>query len=95
MLCLFNRIEMCFLPRTGELVIVGDIMKSIDYIDILDHNLLDSAENIFVDGMIPFIFQHGNGPVHIARNMQTWLDESDVQVIKWPTQSPDLNVIEN
>lgn len=79
----------------GELVIVDGTMKSTDYIDILDHNLLDSVENMFGDAMIPFIFQHDNAPVHTARNVQTWLDEHDVQVIQWPAQSPDLNVIEN
>ena len=41
----------------GKLFIVNGTMKSIDYIYILDHNLLDSVENIFGDAMIPFIFQ--------------------------------------
>ena len=38
----------------GELVIIDGTMKHTDY--ILDHNLLDSVENIFRDVMIPFIF---------------------------------------
>ena len=58
-------------------------MKSTDYIDILDHNLLDSVENMFGDAMIPFIFQHDNASVH---TMQTWIDEHGVQVIQWPAQ---------
>jgi len=45
--------------------------------------------------MLPFIFQHNNAPVHTARNVYTWLDEHDVQVIQCPAQSPDLNVIKN
>ena len=44
------------------------------------------------DTMIPFIFHHNNAPVHTTRNVQTWLDD---QVIQWPAQSPDLNMIEN
>ena len=44
--------------------------------------------------MIPFIFQYDNAPVHMI-NVQTRLDEHDVQVIQWFSQSPDLNVIEN
>ena len=57
-----------------------------DYIDILDHNLLDSVENMFGDAMIPFIL-HDNALVHTSRNVQIWLDEHDVQVIQWPAQS--------
>ena len=41
------------------------------------------------------IYIPDNVPVHTARNVQTWLAEHDVQVIQWPAQSPDLNVIEN
>jgi len=40
-----------------EIVTLGGIMKSTDYIDILDHNLLDSVENMFRDAMIRFTFQ--------------------------------------
>ncbi len=50
---------------------------------------------MFGDAMIPFIFQQSNAPVHTSHNVQTWLDEHDVQVIQWPAQSLDLNVIEN
>ena len=70
-------------------------MKNIDYIEILDQILLDSIGNMLGDAMIPFIFQYDNAPVHTAPNVQTWLDEHDVQVIQLPAQSPDLNVIEN
>ena len=67
---------------TLELIIVDGTMKSTDYIDILDHNLLDTVGNMF-------------GEAKTARNVQIWLDEHDVQVIQWPAQSPDLNVMKN
>ena len=35
-------------------------MKSIDYIDILDHNLLDSVNNMFGGAMFTFMFQFNN-----------------------------------
>jgi hypothetical protein len=62
----------------GELVVVDGTMKSTDYIDIRDRNLLYWVANIIGDVTIPFIFQHDNGPVHTARNVQTWLDQHDV-----------------
>ena len=42
----------------GELVIMDSTMKSTDYIDSRDQNLLDSVENKFRDAVILFIFQH-------------------------------------
>jgi len=45
-----------------------------DYIDILD-----SIGNMFGDGMILFISQYDNAPVHRTRNVKTWLDEHDVE----------------
>ena len=66
--------------RFGELIIEDGTMKRTDYIDILDHNLLDSVENIFGDAMILFTLQYDNA--------------HDVQVIQWLAQSPGLNVID-
>ena len=37
---------------------------------------------MFGGATIPYIFQYDNAPVHTARNMQTWLDKRDVQVIQ-------------
>lgn len=79
----------------GELVIVDGTMESTHNIDILDHNILDSVKNMFGDAMIPFIFQHNNALMHTAYNVQTWLDEHDIQEIQWPAQSPDINVAQN
>ena len=62
-------------------------MKSTDYIDILEHNHLDSVENIFGDVIIPFTFEHDHAPVSTTRNVQIWLVEHKVQVI--------LSVIKN
>ena len=59
-------------------------MKSTDYIDIPDQNLLDLVEYMFEDVMILFIIQHNNAPVHMACNVQTWLHELDVQITQWP-----------
>ena len=43
----------------------------------------------------PFLFQHDNTPVHIARSIQRWFVEIGVEELDWPAQSPDHNPIEH
>ena len=97
MFYLCNGMRMCFLPWSWCWWINnrGWYYESTDYIDILDHNLLEFVGTMFVDATIPFIFQHDNAPVHISPSVHRRLDEHDVKVIQWPAQSPDLKVIEN
>jgi hypothetical protein len=43
--------------QVGELVIVNDTIKGTAYIDILDQDILYSADKMFWDAMVLFIFQ--------------------------------------
>ncbi|CAK9803449.1 Transposable element Tc3 transposase [Anthophora quadrimaculata] len=42
-----------------------------------------------------FIFQHDNAAIHRAKTVQTWFQTVNVEVLRWPSRSPDLNPIEN
>ena len=56
-------------------------LTHVDYIDILDHNLLDFIENMYLYFIVTFIFQHEDAPVDTARDKQTGLDEHYFQMM--------------
>uniref|UniRef100_A0A9J8BXV5 Tc1-like transposase DDE domain-containing protein n=1 Tax=Cyprinus carpio carpio TaxID=630221 RepID=A0A9J8BXV5_CYPCA len=68
-------------------------MNAAKYRDILDENLLQSAQDLRLGRR--FTFQQDNDPKHTAKIMKEWLHNNSVTVLEWPTQSPDLNPIEN
>ncbi len=42
-----------------------------------------------------WVFQHDIDPKHTARATKEWLHKKHFKVQEWPSQSPDLNPIEN
>jgi len=60
---------------------------------ILDDNLLQSALDLGLKRR--FIFQQDNDPKHTAKITKEWLRDNSVNVLEWPSQSPDLNPIED
>ena len=42
-----------------------------------------------------FYYQLDNPRVHKSKKIQTFMQDSGIQVIKWPARCPDLNIIED
>ncbi|GFT43699.1 transposable element Tc1 transposase [Trichonephila clavipes] len=63
------------------------------YIDVLRHNLLDSAEKLSMENT--FIFQQDNDPKHNTIVTKPWLLYHVPRRLETPPHSPDLNPIEN
>ncbi|GBL81911.1 Transposable element Tc1 transposase [Araneus ventricosus] len=41
-----------------------------------------------------FIFQQDNDPKHRSKHIQNWFSRRHVNLLDWPSQSPDLIIIE-
>ncbi len=78
---------------TGRLVAIEGKMNAAKYRDILDENLLQSAQDLRLGRR--FTFQQDNDPKHTAKITKEWLHNNSVTVLEWPRQSPDLNPIEH
>ncbi len=70
-----------------------DDWSVIMYHEILSENLLPSARALKMKH--GWVFQHDNDPKHTARATKEWLRKKHFKVLEWPSQSPDLNPIEN
>ncbi|GFY35922.1 hypothetical protein TNCV_4842941 [Trichonephila clavipes] len=55
----------------GNLAFIDSKMNALAYIDVLGHNLLDSAQKLSMENT--FILQQDNDPKHTAIVTKTWL----------------------
>ncbi len=84
----------CFSAKgPGRLICVKERMNGAMYHEILSENLLPSARALKMKH--GWVFQPDNDPKHTAWAMKEWLRKKHFKVLEWPSQSPDLNPIEN
>ncbi|KAK3542949.1 hypothetical protein QTP70_007293 [Hemibagrus guttatus] len=84
----------CFSAKgPGRLIRVKERMNGAMYREILSKNLLPPARALKMKR--GWVFQHDNDPKHTTRATKEWLRKKHFKVLEWPSQSPDLNPIEN
>lgn len=77
---------------TFKLKFLKTTMNALCYNDILKETF-PHIHNLF--GPLPWIYQHDNAPIHTARVVKTYIESQNVELLRWPPYSPDLNIIEN
>uniref|UniRef100_A0A8C1LME9 Transposase Tc1-like domain-containing protein n=1 Tax=Cyprinus carpio TaxID=7962 RepID=A0A8C1LME9_CYPCA len=84
----------CFSAKgTGRLHCIEGRMDGAMYHHILGNNLLPLVRALKMGH--GWVFQHDNDPKHTARATKEWLRKKHFKVLESPSQSPDLNPIEN
>ena len=78
---------------TGKMVRMESMMDGAKYREILERNLFQSSKELRLGWR--FTFQQDNDPKHTAKETLDWLKGKHLNVFGWPSQSPDLNPIEN
>lgn len=81
---------------TGTIVRVYGILVKEKYRQILIHHAVPSGKKLLGKG---FIFQQDNDPKHTALIVKKYLKNKEkdgtLEVMDWPSKSPDLNPIEH
>jgi transposase len=84
----------CFCGRgVGQAEIFVGEFNAKRYVDILQHNLLQTALHFYPNEH--WWFQQDNAPQHTADLSRRWFHNHGVSLLDFPPYSPDLNPIEN
>lgn len=84
----------CFCSKgTGRLYFCDGKMNSDDYINVLESKLVPTAQHFFKGE--PYVFQDDSAPIHRSQKTRKWIAEHNIEALPWPSNSPDLNPIEN
>jgi transposase len=84
----------CFAAAgVGDLYEIEGTLNATKYREILKHHLKKSANRLFAGQ--DWVFQRDNVRTHTANIVKNYLNNANIKVLPWPSQSPDLNPIEN
>ena len=73
-------------------VVLKKSVDSLVYQDVLDEGLISTADCLYPDG---WILQQDNARPHTSTSTKKFFHERQINVLEWPSRSPDLNCIEN
>jgi transposase len=68
-------------------------LKKEGYSDILRNELVASKDLLF--GEQPCVYQQDNARIHTSRLVQETMGQLEIDILPWPSRSPDLSPIEN
>jgi hypothetical protein len=88
-----SAVGMFFIGRDWETGPIEVMMDGAKYREFLEGNLFQSSRDLRLGKR--FTFQKDNDPKHTAKATLKWFMGKHLKVLEWPSQSPDLNPIDN
>lgn len=77
----------------GDASWIPDNMNADSYISVLKDYVFASRDWNDMDPE-KFIFQQDNASVHTAKSTMSYIKKSNIPLMEWPPNSPDINIIE-
>jgi len=84
--CADRRSDLVVMPGDSEAKNGG--VTSRIYLEILKENLETVLD-------YDSVFMQDNVPIHTAKKIMSWFEDNDINIMKWPSYSLDLNPIEH
>ncbi len=74
------------------LYVIEETLNAVNYVKLLDESVLPDVRLMHGDD---FVWQQDGAPAHTAKYTKDYLQHENINVLKWPSRSPDLNILEN
>jgi len=97
---IYQMIWGCFgSDKLGPIVFIDGKINSDKYIELLRSNFLPYVDALINDGATNITFQQDNATPHTAKKSCAWMEEEfkerEIELMVWPSNSPDMSPIEN
>jgi transposase len=79
----------------GPIKRIQGIMNGPMYRGILKTHMAPYLRKLKREKNVDYIFQQDNDPKHTSKVAKNYLKNANIVLLEWPSQSPDLNPIEN
>lgn len=76
----------------GKIVLLEGRVTAVVYRKLLEEVIVPEGRRLIGPD---FVLQQDNAPIHRAKLVDQYLEENQIDHLKWPPQSPDLSPIEN
>ena len=84
-----------YVSWSWPLIVFDGHLNSLKYIDLLEEHLPTALKRFPNNQLNDIFYQHDNARLHVSKMTQGFFKKNNIKQLKWPANSPDLNIIEN